>query len=300
MLGIHAAWALSSTLTLRGTGSYIAFEGPSPARLSASCDAAAPGIRAVAPTSWSGMPVFNLTFRLLNVATSCINVPIEQPCANHVPGLQELFWCGFGGRGGETFTGPYSAFTQEHLASTGDLLAIEVMLTCPVPSLSTISAVGDVGGGTEAHINVSVAHWHADPTGDPLAPRLAWQGVPAGHILHLDALPTMAPTRAPNAPPSAAPTTEHAPSAVPTSPSASPTVAPSASPTSPTVAPSVAGPPYIYTTGGRTGAYSQSYNVRRYNVDTNTWDNRASTTAAFGLFQPCWLDGILYAATYAA
>jgi len=75
----------------------------------------------------------------------------------------------------------------------------------------------------------------------------------------------------------------------PTDPPAPPGSPPSPEPPPPS--------PLIYTIGGRTGAYSQSYNVRRYNVDTNTWDNRASTTAAFGQFQPCWLDGILYAAT---
>ena len=167
--------------------------------LRASCEADVAGISWLAPSSFDGIPEGNITVEYQNVPPTCVNVPINVPCAAHDPAIPPRFWCTFTGAAGEISTGPVHGFRVEILASTGALLALPVRSSCTLPTWDQV--VGITGycltapcDGT-ASFNLSIAYLEQD------GQRLPFVGGRGGETLHLSGLPSPPSAPSPLVPP---------------------------------------------------------------------------------------------------
>ena len=158
--------ASAGVLQLTGGSSDITMNG---ARLKASCLDDAPRWVVLSPTTVKAHTAetpnsINVSF--ISVPPSCVDVPIEKPCADQsdMP-RPALFWCSFSGSGGSEVMGPYHAFTVPQSAH-GISLGLEVRLECKLPPMESLErAAGYRGDGTVQTLNVSVSHFPAGSEG---------------------------------------------------------------------------------------------------------------------------------------
>lgn len=197
---LHAVLIAGAVLDIRGPDARINFGG---ATLRASCDVAAPFVRAVSPLV-IGHSHGNVTMHLVGVATTCANSQIDEPCASEddAPEPDEhlhpaLFSCAFTGLGGSDTTGPVRAHTQL-IEKHNQPVSIAVFITCPLPTVESIINITKYAfDGATSYANVSLMHGDIVSGDDPM--RIPFRGVRGGSSLSFTALP--APPPPPESPP---------------------------------------------------------------------------------------------------
>ena len=132
--------------------------------------------------------------QLRHVASTCIDVDIDQPCAADHTAYPKLFSCTYSGVGGAVSTGPIAA--QREADNVGSVqVAIRTFLNCPVLSgPDLVNAVGHTPGGGAATYGLNLSISHAGVA-------IPFRGVPGGDAVRVtfQAPPTVPPS--PPAPP---------------------------------------------------------------------------------------------------
>ena len=160
-------------------------------------------------TGWEASHSVSLTF--INVPPTCVDMPIDIPCANGSAIDPALWWCEWRGVHANQTFGPYSAHHEVEFAqNVGSLqlpLAVRVMLTCPVPEIDLITTLAGYSGyGEDVVLEVVARYGAAADTSVPLP----WVGIPVGGRITLHELP-----QPPSSPPSSPPPTPPPPPLAP-------------------------------------------------------------------------------------
>jgi len=110
------------------------------ARLQASCVQGQPSVLQISPRSLSvsihsaSVIATPITIDLLNVPTTCVGIPISQPCvelSKSVP-RPPRFSCALLGAGGELMGGQTHAEAEEERTSLGELLGLVPIVRCNI------------------------------------------------------------------------------------------------------------------------------------------------------------------------
>lgn len=171
--------------------------------LSASCEGAEASVAFITPLSVSAGD--SVTIELMNVPSTCVDVPITTPCARHNIGRPALFFVEFSGAQGTMVSGPVAAHPER--VYEGDvLLGIAVQLAVVVPANNDLLAIAAADETTGAvSLNVSVTHFA--PSTSTLSLLLPFRGYPGNDLLSIDLRtpPTSPPASPQPTPPSAPP-----------------------------------------------------------------------------------------------
>ena len=184
---------LSGILQLTGKENRLAFAegGGGRAVLHASCEADTPYVYGMIPllVDWTdGAPSEELTVEFHNVPTTCLDVPIDQPCARHSVLTPPLFWCVFepaDAGGGRVVTGPVAAYRHIVKDSEGATLGYAVRANCTWPAWNALRSVYD-GSGT---LSLKMIMSFFAPAG-ALAKTIPFGGVNGGNTIQISGLPT--------------------------------------------------------------------------------------------------------------
>jgi len=200
LLATQTVLSQSSTLVLDGSNGAITF-GPSHNRavLKASCEADEASVAWVSPrTGLSAGSESMITVQFSNVKTTCIDVPIDVPCASEHEGGPKLFTATFTGAASSVTVGPMSPSAVEVLSESGkSLLGIAVRAEVPLPKKSTILAITGFGEMEQGYANVTVSIEYDGKV-------LPFTGMPLGNMLQnikMAANPPSTPPPLPPAPP---------------------------------------------------------------------------------------------------
>lgn len=175
--------ANSGVLQLLGSRGRIEMGG---ATIQATCASDTPAVHAVHPQvihGYAGNRTLTVVFR--NVPASCVDVPIDEPCAASSASMTPaLFYCVYTGPEGKASQGPFFAHrVLDELE--GVKLGIAVHLSCPLPSQETLITISGRGSGNAGvSLNVDVVYGKPDT---PEARSIAFAGVPDGNRLTFSA-----------------------------------------------------------------------------------------------------------------
>ena len=195
--------AALANLSLRTSDPSIQFGARRPASLRATCDSEPAFVAALTPNLHTPyLPPSNLTVELGNVPTTCINLPIEIPCARHDSSLRPpLFYARLSGEQGSILVGPTAAYTKEYTSTpSNQVLGIAVHATWELPDIDLLlSLTHYTGDGSPMDLNVSITHF--EPTSEWVEV-LPFRGEAGGNVIRLHELPTPPTLPLPNPPPS--------------------------------------------------------------------------------------------------
>ena len=138
--------------------------------LSATCPGTGFGVQYVSSNA------SHVHIRFINVPPTCINVPVNLPCAADEPEeMPPLFWCVFIGETGIGFDGPRHAYAKQEPAS-GKFLT---KLTCSLPDPTKLREITANLGTPQ--LNVSVVHGSVDD----FLQELPFAGLRGGSVVRL-------------------------------------------------------------------------------------------------------------------
>lgn len=197
--------AAATTLKLVGTAEDARIEfrkgSATAAVLSATCEGAAPVVKAVAPQEVS--ITTNLTIQLLNVEATCTNVQIDAPCApepEDIAFVPALFFVDFVGTLGLVSLGPLHAHTVR-MEKHGVFAGLSTRLSTPFISYEQLVAVTGYDGSGSARVNVSASFATTPDALDPAAhtrrASLPFAGFPGRDSVLVSSLPQWGPPSPP-------------------------------------------------------------------------------------------------------
>jgi len=201
---------LGAVLQLNGLNSYVNFNNE--ATLRAECTARAASIvsmntSSVAANNGDSRPV---KVYLRDVPPTCVGVSIDTPCVSHYDSYPALFRCAYHGGAGTWLSPSIKARGEDVALSSGQVLAIQPFVECPMPGLTDVLGIAVPDGTGSGSVNVSVVHAGASSA---IATILAFGGVDGGDVLSFTGLPEPPPPSPP--PPSPAPPSPPPPSPAP-------------------------------------------------------------------------------------
>ena len=187
LAAILSTSSFAAELELKGTSSLIKMN---QAQLAVSCGDVTPAIRTITPTVMDTAYNTTLTLVLTGVAETCINVPIETPCAAHSARVPALFYCTYTAASGSTplYVGPLTATAEEVLSASNRYLGTEVMLNCPQPPYDQFVGLTSYPGDGST-VSLSVGAVHFGPPGVAGAVALPFQGPSGGNVVNYTSLP---------------------------------------------------------------------------------------------------------------
>ena len=183
------------------------------AKLSASCPAdRQPAVDFFKPLQLADIvnnPGQNVTAQLRGVPYTCVDIPIDEPCASHTRDRPGNFFCLYTGTQGTETVGPLSAEVVPHYIEPSALpVAYAVVLHCPAPSFDGIVRIsGPTSASGAAQATLSIAHGTRTP--GEVGVNIPFEGMVGGDEVSFVELPT--PPSPPSLPPPSVPPFTHHP-----------------------------------------------------------------------------------------
>ena len=156
-----------------------------------------------APTTIESLrlsPDQNVTAHLRGVPSTCVDIPMDEPCASHSPDRPPKFYCIYTGPAGSATLGPFAAVrVADYVDPSLPPVAIAVVLHCPTPAVETIqSIVPDAQHTGIASTTLAIAHGSRTP--GVMKRNLTFEGDDGGDVISFAGLP-MPPSAPPPPPP---------------------------------------------------------------------------------------------------
>lgn len=162
---LHAmATTLGARLNLHGPDADIVLN---KAVITASCmSAERPMIRSMHPMEIRVSPGAMTTVRLINVADSCIDRHLTEPCISHDEEEEPaLFFCHWTGWNGTVQMPPVHAKAKEVTFPRGDIIGYQPYVSCLLPDYNEMFTIG---GAIPTYLNLSITQ--CAPASLPFAP----------------------------------------------------------------------------------------------------------------------------------
>ena len=198
LVAAAAAGARAAELDLAGPGSYILMgDVHNRARLSATCESAAPTMVGVKPKDVSGIPTGNITAEFAHVALTCVEAAADELCVPHDPDLRDsLVQFTLHGSHGEARLPPVRPYVHAVYSADGTvLLAISARASAAWPTFEQIASISGYAGDSFS-VNLSVSASHG-----PDGLSIPFGGPRGGDRLSLLDLPAPPPPPPPSVPP---------------------------------------------------------------------------------------------------
>ena len=162
-------------------------------------------------------PDQNVTAHLRGVPPTCVDIPIEFPCASHTPNRPPMWYCVYEANHGNETLGPFSAVVMPHVVhAAAPPMAYAVVLHCPVPRYDELVRIAgaDANDGLLT-VTLTIAHGSRAP--GVVGMRLPFEGLVGGDGITFAGLPIppsppppqLPPTRPPQLPPPLMPPVSH-------------------------------------------------------------------------------------------